>query len=182
VFWNAGRVSIFIAAMGGWAFAQPQPQGQPQPAPPPSPPLEQAEPPAEPPAPAPINVEPPPPPAIAPIPAPPPVPEMVASPALSRTDLLLVGGTGVLLGASVSLVFAGMTVGKDADSAALFSAHEDISATSRRYYLAAGVTAAGAVALGVTAYLHIKKSRESATNIAIAPRSGGGTVVFGGSW
>jgi len=180
------RVSIVVAALGGVALAQPQPQPQPQPAPAPqpAPPLASPDQPeqAEPPPPQPTNVEPPPPPVIAPIPAPPPVPVDAPAPGISRKDVLLIGASGALVGASVSLFVAGLTISSDASSAALYSAHEDISATSRRYYLAAGITAAGAVALGVTAYLHIKKSSESSTNIAIAPRSGGGAIVLGGSW
>jgi hypothetical protein len=116
------------------------------------------------------------------IPAPPPAPVVVHEGGISKTDVLLVGGAGVALGASVVLFMAAHSDADDANAAALFQDHEDIAARSRRLYLASGITAAGAIALGVTAFLHIRSSSESSTSVAIAPHAGGGSLVIGGSW
>jgi hypothetical protein len=95
---------------------------------------------------------------------------------------LLVGGAGAAIGASVCLFMAAHDDANDANAAALFSDHEDISARSRRLYLASGISAAAGVGLAVTAFIRIKSSKESSTSIAIAPHAGGGSLVVGGSW
>lgn len=101
---------------------------------------------------------------------------------MSTTNVLLVGGTGALLGASLVLFIAAHDDSGDADLAARYQDHDDLATRSTRLYIASGVTAAAAVGLAVMTYVRIHKSREHSTGFAIAPHTGGGSLVIGGSW
>lgn len=132
-------------------------------------------------APAPIGETIPQPTALPP-PAPTAPPETVVVSSVGRTDLLVIGGAGAALGASVVLFMSAQSASDDANKAALFQDHSDIEARSTRLYIASGVFAAAAIGLGYFEYTRLHKSKERSTGVAIAPHSGGGSLVVGGTW
>jgi tetratricopeptide (TPR) repeat protein len=120
-------------------------------------------------------------PATPPPPAPPPEPVIIRE-GISKTDIGLIAGAGAGIGAAIGLFIAASGDSGDADVARSYDDYERLSARSTTLYVASGIVAAAGIGLGVFAFLRIKSSKEQSSSLSLSPRTGGGTLVWEGSW
>lgn len=98
------------------------------------------------------------------------------------SDMLMLGGAGVCLGAAVGLFLGARWSSDDADAARSFDDHERLEDRSSVLYVSSFVAAGAAIGLGAFAVYRLKSSNESGVSVALTPRTDGGAVVLGGSW